>query len=281
MFPYFILLRRTRDRFEQLMEWESMAVMLVISPAKRMDVVEGPPFAQTRPAFLADAQSLARELRSLGYEGARSVWHCSDALARPNWERLATMPEDMAREPRLLSPATLTYVGIQYQHLAPQVMTERELLWLTSHLRILSGMYGILRPFDGVIPYRLEMQAKLAVGGCRDLYEFWGERLLDSLLGDGADVIVNVASQEYAKAVVPWAQRTGAPVVTCVFGEVRASDGHVVQRATEAKAARGAFVRWCAETGAEKVEQLMGFSERGYRLDRDRSDAETLTFVRG
>ena len=160
-------------------------------------------------------------------------------------------------------------------------MNEKELMWLTSHLRILSGMYGILRPLDGVIPYRLEMQAKLAVGGCRDLYEFWGERLLDSLLGDGAEVIVNVASQEYAKAVVPWAQRTGAPVVTCVFGEVRASDGRVVQRATEAKAARGAFVRWCAEQGVEKVEQLEGFSERGYRLNRSRSDAETLTFVRG
>lgn len=262
------------------MEWESMAVMLVISPAKRMDMVEGPPFAQTRPAFLADAQSLARELRSLGYDGARRVWRCSDALARPNWERLATMPEDMARESQLLSPAVLTYVGIQYQHLAPQVMTEQELMWLSSHLRILSGMYGILRPYDGVIPYRLEMQAKLAVGGCRDLYEFWGGRLLDSLLGDGADVIVNVASQEYAKAVVPWAQRTGTPVVTCVFGEARASDGRFVQRATEAKAARGAFVRWCAEQGVEKVEQLEGFSERGYRLNRSRSDVETLTFVR-
>jgi cytoplasmic iron level regulating protein YaaA (DUF328/UPF0246 family) len=191
------------------------------------------------------------------------------------------MPEDMAREPRLLSPAVLTYVGIQYQHLAPQVMTERELLWLSSHLRILSGMYGTLRPFDGVVPYRLEMQARLSVGESRDLYEFWGGRLLDTLLGAGAGVIVNVASQEYAKALVPWAQRTGVPVVTCVFGEVRASDGRVVQRATEAKAARGAFVRWCAEQGVEKVEQLEGFSERGYRLDRSRSDAETLTFVRG
>lgn len=258
-----------------------MALMFVVSPAKRMDVVEGPPFAQTRPAFLADAQSLARKLRSLDYDGARRVWRCSDALARPSWERLTTMPEDMAREPRLLSPAVLTYVGIQYQHLTPEVMTEKELMWLSSHLRILSGMYGLLCPFDGVVPYRLEMQAKLSLGECRDLYEFWGGRLLDALLGAGTDVIVNVASQEYAKAVVPWAQRAGAPVVTCVFGEVRASDGRVVQRATEAKAARGTFVRWCAEQGVEKVEQLEGFSERGYRLDRSRSDAETLTFVRG
>ena len=241
--------------------------MLVISPAKRMDLVEGPPFARTRPAFLADAQHLARELRSLGYDGARGVWRCSDALAQPNWDRLRTMPEDMAKDPWLLSPAVLTYVGIQYQHLAPQVATEGELAWLSSYLRILSGMYGVLRPFDGVVPYRLEMQAKLAVGGCRDLYEFWAERILGALLGAGASTIVNVASQEYAKALVPWA-RPRIPVITCVFGEVRASDGRVVQRATEAKAARGAFARWCAERGVEKADQLAGFTEREYRLDR-------------
>ncbi len=258
----------------------SMALMLVISPAKRMDVVEGPPCADTRPEFLADAQLLARTLRSLGYEQVRDLWRCSDALARPNWDRLGTMPEDMERDPRLLSPAVLTYVGIQYQHLAPQVMTERELEWLSSHLRILSGMYGVLRPFDGVVPYRLEMQARLSVAGRRDLYGFWGTRLLEAMVADGADVIVNVASQEYAKAVVPWARKAGIPVVTCIFGKTRASDGRVVQRATEAKAARGAFVRWCAERGVEKAEQLAGFAERGYRLDRSRSDAETLTFVR-
>ena len=258
-----------------------MALMLIVSPAKLMDVVEGPPFAETSPTFLADAQRLARELLARGYDGARDVWRCSDALARPNWERLATMAEDMAREPRLLSPAVLTYVGIQYQHLAPQVMTASQLRWLSGHLRIISGMYGVLRPFDGVVPYRLEMQAKLPVDGHRDLYDYWGERILDALLGAGASAIVNVASQEYAKAVVPWARRAGVPVVTCVFGEVRASDGRFVQRATEAKAARGAFVRWCAETDAEKVEQLVRFSDRGYRLDGGYSEAGTLTFVRG
>lgn len=257
-----------------------MALMLMISPAKRMDAVEGPPLAETRPAFLADAQRLAGELRSLGYHGARSVWRCSNELARPNWERLATMPEDMARDPRLLSPAMLAYVGIQYQHLAPQVMTGRQLAWLSSHLRVLSGMYGVLRPLDGVVPYRLEMQARLAVGGHRDLYGFWGGRLLDAILGAGADAIVNVASHEYAKAVTPWARCAGIPVVTCVFGTPRASDGRLAQRATELKAARGAFVRWCAERGVEEVGQLGGFAERGYALDRSRSGAGTLAFVR-
>lgn len=255
-------------------------MMLVISPAKRMDVVERPPVAATSPEFLTDAQHLACELRSLGYEGARAVWSCSDALARLNWERLSTLPEDMARDPRLLSSAVLTYVGIQYQHLAPQVMTERELTWLSSHLRILSGMYGTLRPLDGVVPYRLEMQARLAVGGHRDLYGFWGERLLDALVRSGATPLVNVASQEYAKAVVPWARKAGMPIVTCVFGELRTSDGKFVQRATEAKAARGAFVRWCAERGVESVDLLAEFAERGYRLSRSRSTEERLTFVR-
>lgn len=255
--------------------------MFVVSPAKRIDLVEGPPFARTRPAFLADAQRLASELRSLGYDAARDIWRCSDSLAKPNWERLSTMKEDMAKEPRLLSPAVLTYVGIQYQHMMPQILTEEELAWLSSYLRILSGMYGVLRPFDGVVPYRLEMQAKLAVGGCRDLYEFWAERILGALLGAGASTIVNVASQEYAKALVPWARRADVPVITCVFGEVRASDGRVVQRATEAKAARGAFARWCAERGVEKADQLAGFTEREYALDRERSDADTFTFVRG
>ena len=257
-----------------------MSLMLIVSPAKRMDPVEGPPFAETRPQFCAEAQRLSAKLSSLGYDGARAVWRCSDALARPNWERLATMPEDMGREPQLLSPAVLTYVGIQYQHMSPQVMTTDQLAWLSVHLRILSGMYGVLRPFDGVVPYRLEMQAKLAVDGCHDLYEFWGKRLLDALLGAGAKTIVSVASVEYAKAVVPWARRAGIPVIACVFGEVRATDGRFVQRATEAKAARGTFVRWCAERGVEKTEQLADFAERGYRLERDRCDAETLTFVR-
>ena len=103
-----------------------------------------------------------------------------------------------------LTPAVLAYEGIQYQNLAPQVMTMEQLDYLQEHLRILSGLYGVVRPLDGVAPYRLEMQAKLAVDGARDLYAFWGGRLYEALEEDA--LIVNLASEEYAKAVRPYVQ---------------------------------------------------------------------------
>lgn len=258
-----------------------MPLLLIISPAKRMDVVEGPPSACSRPEFLEPATQLAHGLLALGYDSARRVWRCSEAIARRSWAQLQTMPADMLADPALLSPAVTSYVGIQYQHLAPQVMTDRQIDWLRAHLRILSGLYGVLRPLDGVVPYRLEMQARLPMGASHDLYGFWGERIHDALARDAAGMpIVNVASHEYAKAVTPFARAAKTPVLTCEFLNPRKSDGRLVQAATEAKAARGTFVRWCAEQGVEETGELAGFRERGYRLDRSRSDEGRLTFVR-
>ena len=174
--------------------------------------------------------------------------------------------------------AVISYEGIQYTHLAAGVMSEDELTWLDEHLRILSGFYGILRPLDGVVPYRLEMQARLSVGDSRDLYEFWGDTLYESLATEGCDTIVNVASVEYARAVTPWVRPDGPQVLTCLFGVLR--DGRLRQPATEAKAARGTFVRWCAERGVEDTSCLRDFRERDYALDEDRPDEHTLVFVR-
>ena len=259
-----------------------MALKLIISPAKKMRVTDGEPVARTRPLFSAEAKRLAEELASLSYEEAKALWKASDAISGPNFERLATLAGDIGGEPAALTAAVVAYDGIQYRHLAPQVMSERELAWLERSLRIVSGMYGILRPLDGVVPYRLEMQARLAVGGARDLYEFWDSRPYDALCSErDADAIVNLASVEYARAVLPHALPDGPPIVTCLFGSVRESDGRLVQRATEAKAARGTFVRWCAERQVDGVEELGSFAERGYALDEGRSDEGCLVFVRG
>ena len=114
----------------------------------------------------------------------------------------------------------------------------------------------------------------------RDLYAFWGDTLAASLARD-FDHVVNVASVEYAKAVAPHLTRMGVPVLTCLFGSVRTSDGKLVQRATEAKAARGTFVRCCAERGVSTTDDLRAFDERGYRLDATQSDEDTLVFVVG
>lgn len=183
-------------------------------------------------------------MRALSYDQAKELWGCSDALAELNFERVRTM--DLRAE-GALTPAVVAYEGIQYQHLAPRVMDEAQLAYVQEHLRILSGFYGVLRPLDGVVPYRLEMQAKLAAGDAPDLYAFWGDRLYRTL-ADETDVIVNLASVEYAKAVLPHAKAAGmrAPrIVTCLFGTIDAQ-GRLKQRATAAKAARrlhGALVR--------------------------------------
>lgn len=249
-----------------------MPLRIITSPAKKMRESDAPPWPVREPALARRAEAVANALRSLGRDEAQALWRCSDRLAELNYARLANLDPH-----RGTTAAAVAYEGIQYTHMAPSVMSEGELAWLDAHLRILSGLYGILRPLDAVMPYRLEMQARLPVDGARDLYEFWGSSLYEELCSE-CDLIVNVASVEYARAVTPWARPGGAQVLTCLFGTVR--EGRLRQAATEAKAARGTFVRWCAERAVEGPEELRAFSERGYALDEGRSDAETLVFVR-
>lgn len=247
----------------------------IVSPAKKMNVVDDAFAWRDLPRFVDDAALLAESVRALSYDEAKALWQCSDALAELNYDRFRTMD---VRAAAALTPAALAYEGIQYQHLAPQVMTARQLDYLQEHLHILSGFYGVLRPFDGVVPYRLEMQAKLAVGGARDLYKFWGDRLCRAL-AEETDLVVNLASVEYAKAVLPHAERCGVRVVTCLFGTIDAQ-GRLVQRSTAAKAARGSMVRWCAENDVRRVDDLRAFDVLGHAFDEDRSTGECLVFAR-
>lgn len=250
-----------------------MSLRFIVSPAKKMRAVDAPPWPVREPAQIGRAEVLARAVRGLSREEAQRLWACSDKLADLNYERFRTM--DPRRD---TTAAVVAYEGIQYTHLAAAVMSERELGWLDEHLRILSGLYGILRPLDGVVPYRLEMQARLAVEGARDLYGFWGSSLYESLASEDCTTIVNVASVEYARSVTPWVRADGPQVLTCLFGT--AEGRRLRQRATEAKAARGTFVRWCAERGVESVHELRAFAERGYVLEASLSDESTLVFAR-
>lgn len=138
------------------------------------------------------------------------------------------------------------------------------------------AFYGVLRPMDGVTPYRLEMQAKAAVAGYRNLYDFWGESLYREVL-DESRVIINLASKEYAKCVEKYLQ-PGDRFITCVFGELAGEK--VVQKGVYAKMARGEMVRWMAETAAETPEQLRDFNRSGYRFDEGRSTPQKYVFVR-
>ena len=141
-----------------------MSLRFIVSPAKKMRAQDMPPWPAHESAFLDRTAELMHAIRELSRDEAQALWACSDRLADLNYERFRTM--DLGRD---TTAAVISYEGIQYTHLAAGVMSERELDWLDEHLRILSGFYGILRPLDGVVPYRLEMQARLAVGDSRDL----------------------------------------------------------------------------------------------------------------
>ncbi len=223
------------------------------------------------PLFLDLTERLKAALQGLTAAELKALWKCNDSIAALNIERLQRM--DLHRA---LTPAILAYEGIQYQYMAPGVLETGALAYLREHLRILSGFYGLLRPFDGVTPYRLEMQARLPADGCKDLYVFWGDRLAKQLACE-TDCILDLASKEYSRAVKPHLPPE-VRFVGCTFGEWKA--GKLVEKGTLCKMARGRLVRWLAENGIDRPEGLDGFSELGYRYSRECSTANRAVFVK-
>lgn len=244
---------------------------IILSPAKKMRTDTDSFPCRDKPAFLPDAEIICRKLQSMSCDELKKLWKCNDQIAQINVRRLQEM--DLHRQ---LTPAVLAYDGIAYQHMAPGVFTERELAYVQEKLRILSGFYGLLLPFDGVTPYRLEMQAKLEVDGCKDLYAYWGDRLAQALLEE-TDCILNLASKEYSVCVSRHLPAS-ARFITCVFGEEK--EGKVIEKGTMCKMARGEMVRFMAERQIEDPQQLWHFDRLHFRFDAARSDDNTYVFLR-
>lgn len=244
---------------------------IIISPAKKMnDDLDGLP-PRDLPALLEETERLLSHLKGLSLPELKKLLACNDQLAELNFRRFQTM--DLRRR---LTPALLTYEGIQYRYMAPGVFSQGALAYVQEHLRILSGFYGVLRPFDGVTPYRLEMQARLKTPFCKDLYGFWGGRLAEALEPDG--VVVDLASGEYSKAVIPHLP-AGTRVITPVFGELR-DDGKVVEKGVHVKMARGEMVRFLAEGGVKDPEGITAFEGLHFRYCPQRSQPDRPVFLR-
>ena len=244
---------------------------LIISPAKKMNVTPDILEFQGYPEFLEDTDKLRRYVSGLSYGEAKELWKCNDSIAEQNFERFKDM--DLRRN---LTPAIMAYEGIQYQYMAPSVLDAKALAYVQEHLRILSGFYGILKPLDGVVPYRLEMQAKANVDGYKNLYAFWGKRLAENLFRQ-TNTIINLASKEYSKCIS--AHLTPEMTfITCVFGEY--VNGKIVEKGTYAKMARGEMVRFLAERQAQSPEDLKAFDRLGYRFDASASDDKTYVFIK-
>ena len=230
---------------------------IIISPAKKMNVREDILNYRNLPVFLEETDRIMDWMKSLSLEEAKALWGCNEKLAKQNFERFAKM--ELRRR---LTPAILSYEGIQYQYMAPAVFENQMLAYVQEHLRILSGFYGVLKPLDGVTPYRLEMQAKAKVDGAGDLYDFWGDRLYREVLDD-SHIIINLASKEYSKCIEKYLLPKDR-FITCIFGEL--SNGKVVQKGTYAKMARGEMVRFMAENNISEPEDMKQFNRLGYRF---------------
>ena len=190
-------------------------LQVIVSPAKQMRAAQDAFEVQGIPPFARETAQLHHALldieRTEGDSGLQALWNVSNKLLGPCLDILHEFEPilgngDLADSgiARRISPAIMSYHGIQYQSMAPEVMDAEQLAWLQSHLWILSGLYGCVRPFHAVEPYRLEMGAKLAVDDARDLYAFWGDKLARATAPAGSNTtIVNLASVEYAKAVLP------------------------------------------------------------------------------
>ncbi len=243
---------------------------IIISPAKKMRREEYVAPLH-RPMFLKEAGELLSFLRSLSDSEMAKVWKVKGALLSSSLSSLSMLSlEDIG------SPAIFSYDGIQYTYMSPSSFTDSMLEYAEKNLRIISGLYGLLKPLDGVGTYRLEMESPISIPGYGDLYSYWGGKIASSLMEDDR-LLVNLASAEYSKAVLPYLPST-VNVVAPVFLDWE--KGRYVSKGVYAKMERGEMVRFLAETGAETVEDIMKFSSRGYEFSRFLSDSNTLCFVR-
>lgn len=244
---------------------------IIISPAKKMREDRDSLAWRSLPAFLPETEELLEILRGMDAVALKKLWKCNDSIAELNIKRLERMTLHTG-----LTPALLAYEGIQYQYMAPGVFSDREFDYVQEHLRILSGFYGILKPFDGVTPYRLEMQAKLKAGEKKDLYDYWGSRIAKTLFED-TDCIVNLASKEYSVCVSRYLPED-IRFITCIFGEEK--DGKILEKGTMCKMARGEMVRFMAENQITDPEKMKAFNRLDYRFDESRSNNNIFVFIK-
>ena len=244
---------------------------IILSPAKKMitdtDSIE--PVAL--PEFIDKTTELLSWLKDKSKEELKAIWKCNDKIAEQNFYRLENM--DIYH---ILTPAVLSYEGIAFQYMAPSVFEDMQFEYVQNHLRILSAFYGVLKPMDGVTPYRLEMQAKVEIGDAKNLYEYWGDLLYHSVIDDSR-IIINLASKEYSKCIEKYLTPQDR-YITITFCE--ASGDKMVTKGTYAKMARGEMVRFMAENNIENPVEIQKFDRLGYSLRSDLSSDTEYVFER-
>ena len=254
-------------------------MLAVISPAKKLDFETAPKFKDhTLPEFIKDTEILVKTARKMSRAKLKQTMKLSDTLAELNYQRYQNFstPFHLGNAKQ----AAWVFNGDTYVGLKADTLNKREMAFAQKHLRILSGLYGILRPLDLIQPYRLEMGARFNPPHRANLYDFWDSRITDNLnalLDDQNDkTLVNLASSEYFKSVR--AKELVGPVLTPIFREIK--DGQSRTIGMFAKQARGTMARFIITNRVDKTEGLKDFNLSGYQFRSDLSDDNKWVFTR-
>ena len=224
---------------------------------------------QSKPQFLDKTRILERFLKSRSNEQLKDFWHASENVTKQSILQLENMNLD-----ERLTPAILAFSGIQYQYMAPDLFTQPALDYIQKNLRILSGFYGMLRPFDGVCPYRLELNTKMV--GFRDysLYHFWGSDIAENLFQED-NIVIDLASKQYTRLVKPYLSQ-GRQLITVDFQELKNGKWKTV--GVHAKMARGEMVRYIAEKQIKNPTDLQDFNDFEFQFEPDVSTKDHYVF---
>ena len=254
-------------------------MLVVLSPAKNLDYESPLPTADfSQPRMLAQAQQLVDVAKQLSPQQLSALMHISDKLAGLNAARFHSWQQPFT--PSNARPAMYAFAGDVYSGLAAEKFSNKAISYAQEHLRILSGLYGVLRPLDLMQPYRLEMGTSLATERGKNLYEFWGQQITEMLNQDlaasGSELLVNLASNEYFSSVKT--RQLNAKVITPVFKDEKNGQYKVIS--FWAKKARGAMARFIMNEQVSSVAGIQNFTGSGYRFEPSQSSATEIVFCR-
>lgn len=249
-------------------------MLIVLSPAKRLNETPDAKFTQTEPMFQDEAHKIAATARGLSQVEIGKLMGISPALSKLNYHRYRSFGT-MER-----GAAALMFDGDTYAGLEAKSLDDDEMAWAVDHLRILSGMYGLLRPTDAIEPHRMEMGSRLKNRRGKNLYAFWGSRIAQALNAQGAaigtDTLINCASEEYFAAVD--LESLNLRVITPIFQETRGGEPKIIS--FFAKKARGAMARFIIQNRISDVQQIKNFDTGGYAFRADISEDDRWVFRR-
>lgn len=254
-------------------------MLILVSPAKTMDFDVKDVSNASLPSFLDEAAAIANELKRYSPGYLSDLMNISPRLAELNANRYTEW--DVSNHNQQGKPAVLVYKGDVYQGLDAETLKKADLEFLNKHLRILSGLYGILKPLDRILPYRLDMGAALTVGKKKNLYDFWTSGVTDyiskAMKELKTSVLVNLASEEYFKTLDD--ENLDIEVITPVFKDLKNGKYKVIS--FFAKKARGMMARYIADKNIENPEDLKLFNQDGYYFDEKQSGGNQWVFARG